>query len=97
MPLAYPGLPEARWPPETGEMSLAPVDKIQVDLEIRLFGPIDVRVCGQPLPRLRSRKGLWLLALLALRNGRADRATAGGTAAAIAAHLLLFRRTLSPR
>lgn len=40
------------------------------DLEIRLFGPMEVRVGSQPLPRLRSRKGLWLLALLALRAGR---------------------------
>ena len=39
-------------------------------LELRLFGPMEVRVGGQPLPRLRSRKGLWLLALLALRAGR---------------------------
>ena len=40
------------------------------DLEIRLFGPMDVRVGPYPLPRLRTRKGLWLLALLALRAGR---------------------------
>jgi predicted ATPase/DNA-binding SARP family transcriptional activator len=39
-------------------------------LEICLFGTIEVRVDGQPLPRLRSRKGLWLLALLTLRAGR---------------------------
>src|SRR5436190_6757221 len=39
-------------------------------LEIRLFGPIDVRIGPYPLPRLRSRKGLWLLALLALRAER---------------------------
>jgi hypothetical protein len=39
-------------------------------LEIRLFGPVQVRVGGAPLPRLRSRKGLWLLALLTLRAGR---------------------------
>ncbi len=39
-------------------------------LAIRLFGPFDARVHGQPLPRLRSRKGAWLLALLALRAGR---------------------------
>lgn len=39
-------------------------------LSIRLFGPIAVRVGEAPLPRLRSRKGLWLLALLALRAGR---------------------------
>ncbi len=40
-----------------------------VGLALHLFGPMDVRVAGQPLPRLRSRKGLWLLALLALRAG----------------------------
>src|SRR5437667_11981593 len=40
-------------------------------LTLRLFGPFEVRVNGAPLPRLRSRKGLWLLALLALRQGQA--------------------------
>jgi predicted ATPase/DNA-binding SARP family transcriptional activator len=40
------------------------------DLEIRLFGPMDVRIGLCPLPRLRSRRGLWLLALLAMRAGR---------------------------
>src|SRR5437773_1914867 len=39
-------------------------------LELRLFGPMEVRIGSTPLPRLRSRKGLWLLALLALRAGR---------------------------
>lgn len=39
-------------------------------LELRLFGPMQVRLGPQPLPRLRSRKGLWVLALLALRGGR---------------------------
>ena len=39
-------------------------------LVIALFGPIEVRVHGRPLPVLRSRKALWLLALLALRSGR---------------------------
>jgi predicted ATPase/DNA-binding SARP family transcriptional activator len=39
-------------------------------LAIRLFGPMEVRLGSRPLPRLRSRKGLWLLALLALRAGR---------------------------
>src|SRR5438552_17377307 len=39
-------------------------------LEIRLFGPMEVRLGHEPLPRLRSRKGQWLLALLALRAGR---------------------------
>jgi len=37
---------------------------------VRLFGPIEVLVDGQTLPRLRSRKALWLLALLILRGGR---------------------------
>lgn len=39
-------------------------------LRICLFGPMEVRVGADALPRLRSRKGLWLLALLALRPGR---------------------------
>lgn len=39
-------------------------------LEIRLLGPIEVRVEGQRLPKLRSAKGTWLLALLVLRMGR---------------------------
>jgi DNA-binding SARP family transcriptional activator len=44
-------------------------------LTIRLLGPFEVRLRGQPLPRLRSRKGQWLLALLALRHGHeVDRA-----------------------
>lgn len=47
-----------------------PTSDGMVRLEIRLFGPMEVHVSGQPLPRLRSRKGLWLLALLALRAGR---------------------------
>jgi class 3 adenylate cyclase/DNA-binding SARP family transcriptional activator len=34
-----------------------------------LFGPFEVRVNGVPLPRLRSRKGYWLLVLLTLRAG----------------------------
>src|SRR5207237_9019811 len=38
-------------------------------LVLRLFGPFEVHVNGQALPRLRSRKGQSLLALLALRHG----------------------------
>jgi predicted ATPase/DNA-binding SARP family transcriptional activator len=37
---------------------------------LRLFGPLCVEVGGLPLPRLRSQKGAWILALLALRSGR---------------------------
>jgi DNA-binding SARP family transcriptional activator len=39
-------------------------------LVIHCFGPFRVQVGGAPLPRLRSRKAAWLLALLLLRHGR---------------------------
>lgn len=39
-------------------------------LTIRLFGPMLVLVGETPMPRLRSRKALWLLALLTLRGNR---------------------------
>ncbi len=39
-------------------------------LTIKLFGAMDARVNGLSLPKLRSRKELWLLALLALRGGK---------------------------
>jgi predicted ATPase/class 3 adenylate cyclase len=39
-------------------------------LTIRLFGPLEVRVNGQPLQRLRFRKSEVVLALCALRHGR---------------------------
>ncbi|MBC7807218.1 MAG: tetratricopeptide repeat protein [Akkermansiaceae bacterium] len=39
-------------------------------LVLRLFGAFDARIGESPLPPLRSRKGLHLLALLALRQGR---------------------------
>src|SRR5215218_10132197 len=38
-------------------------------LRLRLFGPFGAQVRGNPLPRLRTRKGQWLLALLTLRSG----------------------------
>src|SRR5579871_1504918 len=41
-----------------------------VSLELRLFGPLQVLAQGKPLPRFRSRKPLWLLALLTLRQDR---------------------------
>lgn len=40
-------------------------------LSVRLFGAMDVQIHGQPLPLLRTAKGKWLLALLALQPGRA--------------------------
>ncbi|MEO7718959.1 MAG: tetratricopeptide repeat protein [Capsulimonas sp.] len=39
-------------------------------LTITFFGPMRVMTHGRPAPRLRSRKTLWLLALLTLRHGR---------------------------
>lgn len=39
-------------------------------LDIRLFGPLEIRIQDRPLPKLRTRKGYWLLALLVLRHGR---------------------------
>jgi len=39
-------------------------------LTLRLFGPFEAHVEGVPLPPVRSRKILWALALLTLRNGR---------------------------
>ena len=53
-------------PVQTLEMQTSPPA-----LEIRLFGPMEVSVAGRPLPPLRSRSERWLLALLALRHGRA--------------------------
>jgi class 3 adenylate cyclase/DNA-binding SARP family transcriptional activator len=50
-------------PPSTAEEPVPP-------LEIQLFGPLDARCHGIPLPNLRTRKGQWLLALLVLRAGR---------------------------
>jgi DNA-binding SARP family transcriptional activator len=50
-------------------------DPTRAPILLRLFGPFEVLLNGRPLPRLRTRKGEWLLALLALRAGRGlDRA-----------------------
>src|SRR4051812_46005694 len=38
-------------------------------LTLRLFGPLQVLVAGEPPPRVRRRSTEWLLALLALRHG----------------------------
>ena len=49
-------------------------------LTLLLFGPMQALTHGRPLPHLRSRKALWLLALLALRHGRSvDREWLAGT------------------
>src|SRR5580704_2752220 len=52
-------------------MSSMPYSETATDsLAITLFGPMQVRVHGLPLPPLRSHKPLWLLALLTLRANR---------------------------
>jgi adenylate cyclase len=38
-------------------------------LRLHLFGPFEVFLNDRPLPRLRSRKSQWLLAILALKGG----------------------------
>src|SRR5947209_20202980 len=49
-------------------------------LAIRLLGPFELSLDGHPLPRLRTRKGYHLLALLALRHGSVvERAWLAGT------------------
>jgi predicted ATPase/class 3 adenylate cyclase/DNA-binding SARP family transcriptional activator len=45
-------------------------DETAPPLTLRLLGPFEALVNGAPLLRLHSRKGLWLLALMALRGGR---------------------------
>jgi DNA-binding SARP family transcriptional activator len=54
---------------ETAQAAGTPAtDRAITPFSLRLFGPLDIRLSGEPLPRLRSRKGQWLLALLALRH-----------------------------
>src|SRR5947209_19999077 len=49
-------------------------------LTLTLFGPFEARCGSTPLPRLRSRKGHELLALLSLRRGRVvERSWLAGT------------------
>jgi len=43
----------------------------EAPLTIRLFGPLEVRLRGEPLPHLPTRKVAWALALLVLRHDRA--------------------------
>src|SRR5436190_5033965 len=44
-------------------------DPENAPLVLRLFGSLEALVRGVSMPAPRTRKGLWLLALLALRNG----------------------------
>jgi predicted ATPase/DNA-binding SARP family transcriptional activator len=49
---------------------LAALAPDQAPLQLQFFGPFAAQVHGQPLAPLRTRKGAWLLALLALRAGQ---------------------------
>jgi DNA-binding SARP family transcriptional activator len=90
---------------EENSVGMTEAEGAPVPLAIHLFGPFAVRVRGVPLPRLRSRKGQWLLALLALRHGReVDRSwlaemlwpegRAGNTLALLRRELTDLRRAL---
>ena len=46
------------------------MSSIQSPFSVRLRGGFEASVCGCSLPRLRSHKGEWLLALLVLHTGR---------------------------
>ena len=39
-------------------------------LQVKLFGPLQVVIEGEPMPRVRTRSVEWLLALMILRDGR---------------------------
>src|ERR1700752_3374422 len=55
--------------------TMAAPDFSSAPLALHLFGSFEVRVNGTPLPRLRSLKGQWLLALLTLHaNQEVERA-----------------------
>lgn len=41
-----------------------------VGVKIGLFGTMSVLIDGEPMPKVRSRKAKWLLAILALRDGK---------------------------
>jgi len=61
---------QMEWATE-GEMLLSAASAGAVKLQIRLFGTPEILCCGAPLPRLHSRRALWLLAILALKPGAA--------------------------
>src|SRR5205085_4545503 len=49
-------------------------------LTLHLFGPMQVLIGSEPMPRLRARSIEWLLALLTLRHGRTvERSWLAGT------------------
>lgn len=49
---------------------MPPSETVLPEFILTFFGPMQVLVQGQPLPHLRSRKALWLLALLTLHQNR---------------------------
>ncbi len=51
-------------------MEAASAPTAVAQFEAHLFGSFDMRVGGQPLPALRSKRETWLLALLLLRHSR---------------------------
>lgn len=83
--LRWTAIPMKRWRQEErqqpGKSILSPICREGVSslgdersdpptFEIGLFGPVSIRVHGTHLPALPSRKGTYLLALLALRHNR---------------------------
>src|SRR5215212_2409891 len=57
-------------PDEEREEAVMRMGSTEAPLCLYLFGSFEARVGGVPLPPLRTRKGEWLLSLLALRAGR---------------------------
>ena len=49
---------------------MATPETADASFRLRLFGPMQALVDGNALPPMRSRKGLWLLALLTMRHDR---------------------------
>lgn len=52
-------------------MTISPLEPKAISFSLHLFGPFAASVASRPMARLRSRKGQWILALLALRAGAA--------------------------
>src|SRR5262249_25091029 len=82
-------------------------DCATTSFSVRLFGPLDVRLNGEPLPRLRPRKGQWRLAPLPRRHaaevprrGRAGRlwpdSPEARALASLRNSLMDLRRALGP-
>src|SRR5262249_40630311 len=77
---------------QEGKVLAVPEPEAAASLTLRLFGPFDLRRNGQPLSRLRTRHGHWLLALVALRQGHeVERSWLGGTLWAESAEPLAYR------